>query len=579
MSLTSAERQEFASLLNALREAVATSEQSRRVNQLLIHHTEARELYFDHVALAVSLRWTLRGDEAAAGDSPTTPFDQASSLPSSKLPKSRLAWLVAPRSLAAAVTIGLSLYFVVMFSSIALQRTWWANRPQQANRETLVGAVARVTSVDGCQFADTSEKFHEGMALAEGSIQLVTGVMEVEFGRGATVALEGPTEFELRSANEGFLKVGKLVARVPQPAIGFTIDTPTVQVVDRGTEFGVDVDPRDGTNVEVITGKVDVHYKPRAQAEKPQRSVRMIAGAAKRFTGGAEDGDVTVTPIAPWIDKSAIRKSVAKGHHKSPAETKYAATVLADDPLAYWRLSEGSDVIAADTSGHGFHGQYRGFVSTSAPGLFTGTSDRGVHLIGPKGQGWLQLDEFPMPASFSIELWVRSNTPTWNTHGWFFSGRGSNGIIICPDKDATSWSFFLANDEGRFFSGGRHNAHKIDDRFHHYVCAYDAASDHAWMYFDGERVASTDNVGVKLFRPDPPPKKLSFFIGSDQSFGFERCGDGWVDEVAIYPRALAAESVRRHFEVANKIAKDLASQLSSEKAKESSTNSNRNVNK
>ena len=55
---------------------------------------------------------------------------------------------------------------------------------------------------------------------------------------------------------------GTVVAKIPQQAIGFSIDTETAKLVDYGTEFGVHVAERGGgTNVLVFDGVVDVEQK------------------------------------------------------------------------------------------------------------------------------------------------------------------------------------------------------------------------------------------------------------------------------------------------------------------------------
>ncbi|HMP06679.1 MAG TPA: hypothetical protein PJ982_10045, partial [Lacipirellulaceae bacterium] len=53
-------------------------------------------------------------------------------------------------------------------------------------------------------------------------------------------------------------KSGKLVARVGPEAIGFRIVTPHTTVIDRGTSFGLTIDPERQTDVVVYEGIVDL---------------------------------------------------------------------------------------------------------------------------------------------------------------------------------------------------------------------------------------------------------------------------------------------------------------------------------
>ena len=83
-----------------------------------------------------------------------------------------------------------------------------------------------------------------GGKLPAGTSRLAEGVVELEFDGGARVSIEGPAEFAPRSGQRMELTRGRLVAYVPKQARGFTVDTPTAEVIDLGTEFGVEVDGR-----------------------------------------------------------------------------------------------------------------------------------------------------------------------------------------------------------------------------------------------------------------------------------------------------------------------------------------------
>ena len=64
------------------------------------------------------------------------------------------------------------------------------------------------------------------------------------------------------AANAGFLYDGLLVARCVTPdSHGFTIATPTAQIVDLGTEFAVEVAQSGNVEVHVLEGKVESRLK------------------------------------------------------------------------------------------------------------------------------------------------------------------------------------------------------------------------------------------------------------------------------------------------------------------------------
>lgn len=88
------------------------------------------------------------------------------------------------------------------------------------------------------------------------TLQLESGVVELLMATGAKVTVEGPSSFRVGSANESTLSTGKLAAAVPRTARGYTVLTPTSELVDIGTQFGVSVDDAGATELHVFDGDV-----------------------------------------------------------------------------------------------------------------------------------------------------------------------------------------------------------------------------------------------------------------------------------------------------------------------------------
>mgnify|MGYP003649336121 CR=1 FL=1 len=88
--------------------------------------------------------------------------------------------------------------------------------------------------------------------------RLQSGIVQVQFDSGVEVTLEGPASYELQSIDRTKLAYGLLSATVPPGAEGFRVDTPSAQVIDLGTAFGIELD-RDGlSKVSVFDGEVEV---------------------------------------------------------------------------------------------------------------------------------------------------------------------------------------------------------------------------------------------------------------------------------------------------------------------------------
>ena len=141
-------------------------------------------------------------------------------------------------------------------------------------------------------------------------LALASGLIEIKYNTGARVVLEGPAEFYvgkkdeggrmkaenaeghpssfiLHPSNAGYLKRGKLVARVEgKDAKGFAIDIPNARVEDLGTEFGIEVQVSGLAEVVVLTGEVDL---VRNRQDGSEQRVRLVQdqGAVVAADNGA----------------------------------------------------------------------------------------------------------------------------------------------------------------------------------------------------------------------------------------------------------------------------------------------------
>jgi hypothetical protein len=112
------------------------------------------------------------------------------------------------------------------------------------------------------------------------------------FATGADVRIEGPAEIELVTAKRCVLNSGRLVASVPPSATGFVVDTPSAQLTDIGTEFGVVVRDDLTSDVQVFQGIVD------GQSRGLREPVRITSGQGRRFRLDS------VTQFDPHTDES-----------------------------------------------------------------------------------------------------------------------------------------------------------------------------------------------------------------------------------------------------------------------------------
>ncbi len=140
--------------------------------------------------------------------------------------------------------------------------------------------VAKIVSSYDTVWDRTLKTQTEGIPVTTEPIKILSGVVELEFLRGAKVQLQAPAELKIRSDNEADLVQGKLHATIPPGATGFTIHTPHVTIVDHGTEFGVEVKANGDSECHVFEGKVKLLPAGFQHTAYPY----LITGQAKRIS-------------------------------------------------------------------------------------------------------------------------------------------------------------------------------------------------------------------------------------------------------------------------------------------------------
>ena len=140
--------------------------------------------------------------------------------------RGRRTWAYAGLAASAALLLG-----GLLGSSIR----WWPPSLLPAVRRSAKPIVGRIDREAGARFDSKACLADVDGALRIGTYRLVEGIVQASFGRGAEVVISAPAEFEVLSDSRLLLKDGKLTARVPEAAKGFTVETPSATLVDIGT--------------------------------------------------------------------------------------------------------------------------------------------------------------------------------------------------------------------------------------------------------------------------------------------------------------------------------------------------------
>jgi hypothetical protein len=227
----------------------------------------------------------------------------------------------------------------------------------------------------------------------------------------------------------------------------------------------------------------------------------------------------------------------------------YAAVVLADAPIAYYRLDEptlaGSSAL--DSSGHGLHGTYGSGVTRSAAGLLAGDSDGAVVFNGgnPSTDAIITVPRNSLlePAqAVSVELWVRqtvlnSDDATLIVYGDSARARPPYGA----DLFQGAFNPLLNTTSGTADTSFLTVTKPALSQIYHYVQTY-----------DGQNVRLYVNGVLELTKEFTGP-----FVGYGSS-GLGIGGStanvgivfaGTVDEVAIYGVPLTPQQVMTHYSV------------------------------
>lgn len=121
----------------------------------------------------------------------------------------------------------------------------------------------------------------KGQVLKIGSrLQLSQGVVELGFPSGVSAVVMAPADITLERDNQLILDTGTAWFDVPPEAIGFTVKTHQLTVVDLGTKFGVSSHPNESLDqVHVFKGRVSVSAK-----NKPRDVIVVVANEARELT-------------------------------------------------------------------------------------------------------------------------------------------------------------------------------------------------------------------------------------------------------------------------------------------------------
>jgi hypothetical protein len=207
--------------------------------------------------------------------------------------------------------------------------------------------------------------------------------------------------------------------------------------------------------------------------------------------------------------------------------------VLADSPIAYWRLGERSGTTALDATGHAHTGAYLGGVALGVPAALVGDTDTAARFNGSTGMVQVP-DSAPLRlnGSWSIEFWAKQITYMNTYPGILGKGAPTNldGYGIWSDSHGALW--FMRDWK---ISGSGNGA--LTTAFRYFVLTYDAPAQKMRWYVNGA-LATTTTMSLPSSSGTQP-----FLLGE----GYGYFGNNDLDEVALYGAALSSAQVATHY--------------------------------
>ena len=396
-----------------------------------------------------------------------------------------------------------------------------------------------------------------------------SGLMEITYDTGAKVILQGPCTYEIDSDRGGYLAIGRLTARVEkesevqgprsrathpstfslQPSALFAVRTPTATVTDLGTEFGVEVEQSGATRSHVFQGSVEVRSSnSRSQATSGPLVEILRAGQSIRVDRGRK-GVVTFTREPGKLGRFVRQISkttnlhITRSRPSPPARMSseaYADYVLSLEPAAYYRMerpkAEKNRLVVFDSAPGGHHGVFWSqdrSVMPYAPGRFGDA----MSFRGSQVGDCVMVRGVPKPKhnQFTVVAWI------------MLADRLADRCMVF-----TQWG--VSNSGGRggnvpkIFPFGVDNSNTSDNlspnRWHHVVSivSKESGKTTSRTYENGKfkRLAPSDNASFEL------PEIFWNIGGLDPNLAAN--GDsmrGWIDEFAIFNKALSPETIER----------------------------------
>jgi len=276
-----------------------------------------------------------------------------------------------------------------------------------------------------------------------------------------------------------------------------------------------------------------------------------ITGATSSTYSGTVSASTAGNYRCVLSNETGTSNSVTVALTALPIPGNYGGAIIADGPVAYWRLDESSGSVAHDYYG-GHDGTY--FAATlGQPGYSSIDPDTAAGFAGGSGSYVGNIDgnqiNFTGHTNFTLEAWVNGQPGQAEESTIIAKGIGGSGTTATEqfsiDVTAGHYRFFTRQGDANNTLIDANAVSGPDGTWQHVVGVYDDAGGTMYIYVNGNQegthAARTGGTIAGLTPVSIGSKRL----GNDPNYngGF----NGLIDEISIFPYALSAPQVLAHY--------------------------------
>jgi hypothetical protein len=435
-----------------------------------------------------------------------------------------------------------------------------------------IAPVAFLASDSGCNWGADSAKFNGvGSTVQLGDeITLYEGIAEFRLSSGVSVSVEGPSAFFITSPTSIVAQHGKLTVYVPAHVKNFRMLASSCRVTARGAEFGIDLA---GSRIDIhaFLGQVFVSrspfHDPIDDSPLSAEGVAVARGEADLASGtklakAVIENRRALSLVSEGDDVRVAGWSAARSGEFStklpmggdlPITDKYVEGVLAAGPVGYWRFEELRDSKARNEIKGGIELNVVDNVRLSG-----GMQNRALDFSQMETSSYL-ISEEPLESlaggDYSVEFWMK---PSHFHRGGIIGlmkdpriERGQHALLLETKEPLPGLEYrypkrlrFLHRDPPSndfetgtsCYSGSQYRVR----RWQHVVAVKKTKEAQMRLYMNG-KLAATAKESSSLASDLYLVLRWTPGVKDDRHFF------GFLDELAVYDRALTKDEVEIHY--------------------------------